>query len=70
MVFSKNIARASCADILHPWTQNCSLAHRTMMRTSLLGSSKLLVPLILVSLFAVKKYTTLSLLFSYDQVLG
>uniref|UniRef100_A0A2S2Q8H2 Transmembrane protein n=1 Tax=Sipha flava TaxID=143950 RepID=A0A2S2Q8H2_9HEMI len=48
MVFSKNIARASCADILHPWTQNCSLAHRTMMRTSLLGSSKLLVPLILV----------------------
>lgn len=49
MTFSKHVARATCADIMHPWTDNCFHAHRTMFGSSIVGSCKLFLPIILVS---------------------
>jgi len=47
MSLSKNVAGLACADVMHPWTNNCLQAHRTILQSSLVGSAQLFVPLIL-----------------------
>lgn len=49
MAFSKHLAGANCTEIMHPWTDSCVQAYRTMFRSSIIGGAKMFLPLILVS---------------------
>jgi len=47
--FSRHVAHATCAQVIHPWSDDCSRAYRMMIRSSATGSCRLFVPIMLVS---------------------
>ncbi|XP_050428146.1 transmembrane protein 135-like [Adelges cooleyi] len=47
MVFSKQLAQRTCAELTHPWNQNCFRAYATMFRYGCIGFSQMFFPIVL-----------------------